>query len=541
MSRSRVVVGVVVVATVAAFFAFDLGRYLSLEFFATRRGAIDAYFQAHPVRTAAIYVALYVAVTALSLPGAAIMTLAGGAVFGFGLGLVLVSFASTIGATLAFLAARFLLRDWVQRRFGARLATFNAGVEREGAFYLFALRLVPLFPFWLINLAMGLTRIQTTTFYWVSQLGMLAGTAVFVYAGTQLGQFRVSPGLVAALALLGVFPLLAKRALTALQTRQVYARWASVRPASYDYNMVVIGAGSAGLVSAYIAAATKARVALVEKHRMGGDCLNTGCVPSKALIRSATLLSQIARAKEFGIVDATARVDFAEVMARVQRVVATVEPHDSVDRYSGLGVEVVAGEAVITTPWTVQVQTATGARNLTTRSIVIAAGARPLVPPIPGLEAVGYLTSDTVWSLREQPRRVVVLGGGPIGCELAQAFARLGSEVTQVEQGPRLLAREDAEVSALVEARFAREGIRVLVGHTATRFETSGDGKVLVATHDGAEVRVPFDAVLVAVGRVANTTGYGLEALGIGTTKARTVQTDDYLQTIYPTVPTSGW
>ena len=540
MSRSRVVVGVVVVATVAAFFAFDLGRYLSLEFFATRRGAIDAYFQAHPVRTAAIYVALYVAVTALSLPGAAIMTLAGGAVFGFGLGLVLVSFASTIGATLAFLAARFLLRDWVQRRFGARLATFNAGVERDGAFYLFALRLVPLFPFWLINLAMGLTRIQTTTFYWVSQLGMLAGTAVFVYAGTQLGQFRVSPGLVAALALLGVFPLLAKRALTALQTRQVYARWASVRPASYDYNMVVIGAGSAGLVSAYIAAATKARVALVEKHRMGGDCLNTGCVPSKALIRSATLLSQIARAKEFGIVDASARVDFAEVMARVQRVVATVEPHDSVDRYSGLGVEVVAGEAVITTPWTVQVQTATGARNLTTRSIVIAAGARPLVPPIPGLEAVGYLTSDTVWSLREQPRRVVVLGGGPIGCELAQAFARLGSEVTQVEQGPRLLAREDAEVSALVEARFAREGIRVLVGHTATRFETGGDGKVLVATLDGAEVRVPFDAVLVAVGRVANTTGYGLEALGIGTTKARTVQTDDYLQTIYPNIYACG-
>ena len=540
MSRSRVVVGVVVVATVAAFFAFDLGRYLSLEFFATRRGAIDAYFQAHPVRTAAIYVALYVAVTALSLPGAAIMTLAGGAVFGFGLGLVLVSFASTIGATLAFLAARFLLRDWVQRRFGARLATFNAGVEREGAFYLFALRLVPLFPFWLINLAMGLTPVQATTFYWVSQLGMLAGTAVFVYAGTQLGQFRVSPGLVAALALLGVFPLLAKRALTALQARKVYARWASLRPASYDYNMVVVGAGSAGLVSAYIAAATKARVALVEKHRMGGDCLNTGCVPSKALIRSATLLSQIARAKEFGIVDATARVDFAEVMARVQRVVATVEPHDSVERYTGLGVEVVTGEAVITTPWTVQVQTATGSRTLTTRSIVIAAGARPSVPPIPGLEAVGYLTSDTVWSLREQPRRVVVLGGGPIGCELAQAFARLGSEVTQVEQGPRLLAREDAEVSALVEARFAREGIRVLIGHTATRFETDGGDKMLIASHEGAEVRVPFDAVLVAVGRVANTTGYGLEALGIGTTTARTVQTDDYLQTLYPNIYACG-
>ncbi len=540
MTKSRIVLLVALGAAVAAFFVFDLQRYLSLEFFQSRRAAIDAYYAAHPAQTIAAYAALYVAVTALSLPGAAIMTLAGGAIFGFVPGLLIVSFASSVGATLAFLSARFLLRDWVQQRFGARLKPLDAGIEREGAFYLFALRLVPLFPFFLVNLAMGLTRLGTATFYGVSQLGMLPGTAVFVYAGTQLGTFQVSPQLLVALALLGVFPLAARRGLDAVKARKVYARWAPQRPQTFDFNLVVIGAGSAGLVSAYIAAATKARVALVEAHKMGGDCLNTGCVPSKALLRSAKLLSHIARAKDLGIAEASARFDFAEVMARIQRVVATIEPHDSVARYTGLGVDVVEGRARITSPWTVEVQTAAGPRTLTTKAIVIAAGAKPAVPPIPGLDEVGYLTSNTIWDLREQPARLVVLGGGPIGAEMAQAFARLGSQVTVVEKSPRLLMREDPDVSALIAERFTREGVRVLTGHTASAFLVEAGEKVLVATHENGEVRVPFDAVLVAVGRVANTTGYGLEELGIATTPARTVQTDDYLQTIYPNIFACG-
>ncbi|HUU33348.1 MAG TPA: FAD-dependent oxidoreductase [Vicinamibacterales bacterium] len=540
MTKSRIVVLLTLAAAVAAFFALGLQRYLSLEFFQSQRAAIDAYYAAHPAGTIAGYFALYVTVAALSLPGAAIMTLAGGAIFGFSVGLLVVSFASSVGATLAFLSARFLLRDWVQQRFGARLAPFNAGIEREGAFYLFAMRLVPAFPFFVVNLALGLTRLGTGTFYWVSQLGMLAGTAVFVYAGTELGTFQVSPQLLGALALLGVFPLVAKRLLGAIKARRIYARWAPMRPARYDYNLVVIGAGSAGLVSAYIAAATKARVALVEAHKMGGDCLNTGCVPSKALLRSAKLLSHIARARELGIAEASARVDFADVMDRVRRVVTAIEPHDSIARYTGLGVEVVEGRAQITSPWTVEVQTASGPRALTTKAIVIAAGAKPFVPPIPGLDEVGYLTSDTVWNLRQQPARLVVLGGGPIGSEMTQAFARLGSRVTQVEMAPRLLMREDPDVSALVQARFEREGVRVLTGHTAARFVVEHGEKLLVATHEGAEVRVPFDAVLVAVGRVANTAGYGLEELGIATTAARTVQTDDALQTIYPNIFACG-
>ena len=540
MDRKRLLLLAVIAAAIAAFFAFDLRQYLSLEFFQASRARIDALYAAHPWQTAAAFFAVYVAVTALSLPGAAIMTLVAGAIFGVVTGTVLVSFASSIGATLAFLVSRFLLRDWVQAKVGDRIKAINDGVAKEGGFYLFALRLVPLFPFWLINLAMGLTVIRTWTFYWVSQFGMLAGTVVYVYAGTQLGQFRISAGLILAFVLLGVFPLIAKKALDAIKARKVYAKWADRRPVRYDYNMVVIGAGSAGLVSAYIAAATKAKVALIEKHRMGGDCLNTGCVPSKALLRSAKLLSHIARSRQFGIERASAEFDFADVMQRVQRVVQAVEPHDSVERYTGLGVDCVTGAATITSPWTVDVATAAGSRTLTTKNIVIAAGARPFVPPIPGLAEVGYLTSDTVWNLRTLPRRLVVLGGGPIGSELTQAFARLGAQVTQVEMLPRLLVREDPEVSALLKQRFEAEGIRVLVEHKAKQFLVDGGEKVMLAEHEGGDVRIPFDEVLVAVGRVANTSGYGLEELGIGTTKARTVETDEYLQTIYPNIFACG-
>ena len=540
MDKKRLLLLALIVVAIAAFFAFDLKQYLSLEFFQASRARIDAFYASHPWQTAMAFFAVYVAVTALSLPGAAIMTLIAGAIFGVITGTVLVSFASSIGATLAFLVSRFLLRDWVRSRIGERLKAIDEGVAKEGGFYLFALRLVPLFPFWLINLAMGLTALRTWTFYWVSQLGMLAGTVVYVYAGTQLGEFRISPGLIFAFVLLGLFPLIAKKVLDAIRARKVYARWQGKRPSRYDYNMVVIGAGSAGLVSAYIAAATKARVALVEKHRMGGDCLNTGCVPSKALIRSAKLLSHIARSRQFGIERASAQFDFADVMQRVQRVVKAVEPHDSVERYTALGVQCIAGTAKITSPWTVEVQTEGGPSTLTTRNIVIAAGARPFVPPIPGLDEVGCLTSDTVWNLRTLPKRLVVLGGGPIGCELTQAFARFGSQVTQVEMLPRLLIREDPEVSTLVRERFESEGIRVLTGHKAKQFLVENGGKVLLAERDGQDVRIAFDEVLVAVGRVANTTGYGLEELGIGTTRARTVETDEYLQTIYPNIVACG-
>jgi pyruvate/2-oxoglutarate dehydrogenase complex dihydrolipoamide dehydrogenase (E3) component/uncharacterized membrane protein YdjX (TVP38/TMEM64 family) len=537
MHRSKLLLALAIVAAIAAFFALDLTRFLRLDYFLAQRTAIDAWRAAHPIAACAGFAAAYVAMAALSLPGAALMTLAGGALFGLALGTVLVSFASSIGATLALLASRFVLRDWVQARFGERLAPIDEGIRREGAFYLFALRLVPLFPFFVINLVMGLTALPARTFYWVSQLGMLPGTVVYVYAGTQLGHFEVSIGLGAALAALGLFPLAARRALESIRSRRVYAGWP--RPARFDYNLVVIGAGSAGLVSAYIGAATRARVALVERDRMGGDCLNTGCVPSKALIRAARLSADIRRAGRFGL-QAGVQVDFAQVMERVARAVREVEPHDSVQRYTQLGVECIAGQARLTSPWTVQVEGAAGARTLTARAVVIATGARAFVPPIPGLQQVGFLTSDTLWDLRRLPARLLVLGGGPIGCELAQAFARLGSQVTQVEMLPRLLAREDPEASQAVAERFGREGIRVLTGHTAREFRIEGGARVLLAEHQGTPVRIEFDEVLVAVGRAARTDGLGLEALGIATGRGGTVATDEFLRTRYPNITACG-
>jgi dihydrolipoamide dehydrogenase len=528
----------VLAVLIAAFFAFDLHRYFTFEFFKAQQAAIEAYYRAQPLHAAAIYFVIYVVVTGLSLPGAAVMTLAGGAIFGLLWSTVLVSFASTIGATLAFLASRFLLRDWVQQKFGDKLKPINDGVAKEGAFYLFALRLVPAFPFVAINLVMGLTPIRTWTYLWVSQTGMLAGTIAYVYAGTQLGEFRLSIGLLVAFTILGLFPLVAKKTLDAIKARKLYAKW--TRPRSFDRNVVVIGAGSAGLVSSYIAAAVKAKVTLVEMHRMGGDCLNTGCVPSKALIKSARLVSQIKRSKEYGIKAASAEFDFADVMERVQRIVKTIEPHDSVERYTGLGVECLSGEAKITSPWTVEVKNASGTRTLTTRAIVIAAGARPLVPPIPGIEKVDCLTSDTVWSLRQLPKRLLVLGGGPIGCELTQCFARFGAQVTQVEMLPRIMIREDPEISDMVMQRFRKEGVNVLVSHKAKAFQVENGEKILLAEHDGRDVRIPFDQLLCAVGRIPNTKGYGLEELGIPVTRTRTVETNEYLQTIYPNIYACG-
>ncbi len=546
MSRSslRLAVAAVILLLAGLFFIFGGPEYLSFEAIKSRQEQFSRFYAEHPGQTVLAYFVLYVAVTGLSLPGAALLTIAGGAVFGLLTATLLVSFASSIGATLAFLSSRFLFRDWVRRRFAAELRRLDEGIERDGPFYLFTLRLIPALPFFLINLAMGLTAMRPWTFFWVSQLGMLAATVVFVNAGTQLAALASAGGilsapLAAALVLLGVFPLAARKFVDALKLRRAYRGWR--RPRRFDRNLVVIGGGSAGLVSAYIAAALKARVTLIEKHRMGGDCLNTGCVPSKAFIKSARVLAQFRRAESYGLTGVGMQFDFAQVMARVQRVVASVAPHDSAERYTRLGVECLSGEARLVSPWEVECRLATGEiRRLSARAIVIAAGAQPLVPPIPGIDEVGYLTSDTVWQLRELPKRLLVLGGGPIGAELAQAFARFGAHVTLVEMAPRLMMREDPEVSEMLRKVFAEEGITLLLGHRARSFARIGGEKRLTAEYAGGEVAVAFDALLCAVGRVPNTQGYGLEELGIPLGAARSVAINDYLQTRYPNIYACG-
>jgi pyruvate/2-oxoglutarate dehydrogenase complex dihydrolipoamide dehydrogenase (E3) component/uncharacterized membrane protein YdjX (TVP38/TMEM64 family) len=548
MNKKKLIILLAIIAAVVAFFALDLGRYLSLDYVKASQQKFAELYAANPAVVIASFFAIYVAVTALSFPGAAILTLGAGAIFGLVAGTIIVSFASSIGATLAFLAARFVLGESVQAKFGQRMAEINKGVEKEGAFYLFTLRLVPLVPFFVINLLMGLTKMKTLTFYWVSQVGMFLGTVVFVNAGTQLAKIDslkgiLSPGLLGSFVLLGVFPLIAKKIVDAFKRRKVYARWNHLKPAKFDRNLVVIGAGAGGLVSAYIAAAVKAKVTLIEAHKMGGDCLNYGCVPSKAIIKSAKLAHQMRHAKNYGLEGTTPVFSFKAVMQRVHDVIAAIEPHDSVERYTSLGVEVLQGYAKIVNPWTVEIAMNDGSKQtLTTRSIVIAAGARPVVPPLPGIEQSGYVTSDTLWDefakLDAVPKRMVVLGGGPIGCELAQAFARLGSEVTQVEMAPRILIREDDEVATHALQALERDGVKVLAGHKALRCDNTGGNKALVVEHAGVEKRIEFDQMICAVGRVARLTGYGLEDLGIPT--QRTVETNEYLETIYPNIFAAG-
>ena len=547
----KIVLIFAVLIGVIGFFYFDLNELLTLEGLKGSMDQFEQYKTQSPWLVIGGFFVVYILVTALSLPGAAILTLAAGALFGLVQGVLVASFASSIGATLAFLTSRYLLRDTIKQRFPDRLASIDAGVKKEGGFYLFTLRLVPIFPFFLINLLMGLTAIKARTFYWVSQIGMLAGTFVFVNAGTQLAQIEQLSGilsfnLLASFALLGLFPLIAKGILTILKKRRVYKNYN--KPKKFDRNMIVIGAGAGGLVTSYIAATVKAKVTLIEAGEMGGDCLNYGCVPSKALIKSAKVVEQIRHSERYGLNNTQPDFAFKNIMARIHKVIADIAPNDSVERYTDLGVEVLKGYAKLIDPWTVEIALNDGGiQTLTARSIVIATGARPFVPDLPGLDETGYVTSDTLWDkfakLDKAPSKLVVLGGGPIGCELAQAFARLGSAVTQIERGTRLMKKEDVEVSVFAQEALTESGVTILTSQQAIRCETR-DGKkhIIVApkgsTDDEQETAIEYDELICAVGRSARLEGYGLDTLGIDT--ERTISTDEYLETLYPNIYAAG-
>ncbi len=535
----KILMLLVLLSIVVAFLIFDLGQYLTLDYIKSQQESLNAFYQQNTLTTVITFFAIYVVVTAASLPGAAVMTLAAGAIFGLVSGVILVSFASSIGASCAFIISRYVLRDTIQQKFPDKLKTINQGIDKDGAFYLFALRLVPAFPFFVINLVMGLTSLKTWTFYWVSQLGMLAGTIVYVNAGTQLAQIEslsgiASPEIIFSFVLLALLPFIGRKIIDTIKRNKIMK--AHPRPVKFDTNLIVIGGGSAGLVTAYIAAAVKANVTLIEKHKMGGDCLNTGCVPSKAIIRSAKFLSHISRSQEFGIKKADAEFDFAEVMQRVQSVISAIEPHDSVERYSSLGVDVIEGEARIISPYAVEVN----GQTITARNIVVATGARPFVPPIEGIQEIEYYTSDNLWQMRDKPDNMLVLGGGPIGCELAQSFNRLGIAVTQVEMLERIMMREDPEISAMVSKQFQAEGVDVRVGHKAKKFIQRDGQKILIAEHQGEDIEIPFDSLLVAVGRAPNTQGFGLQELGVNLTPRGTIEVNEYLQTSIPTIYACG-
>lgn len=526
---------------------YDLQQYFTLDFIKSHLHSLQSTYQEHKVKTLLAYGAFYILITALSLPGAIILTLLAGALFGLIPGLIIVSFASSIGATLAFLMARFLLRDYLQERFQQQLQSLNKGIEKDGAFYLFTLRLVPLFPFFVVNILMGLTTLKTKTFFFVGQLGMLLGTALYVNAGENLVQLDSIQGLLSAkilssMALLGLLPLISKKIVNILRNQRLYQHYP--KPTSFDYNMVVIGGGPAGLVTSYLSAALKAKVALIEKDAMGGDCLNTGCVPSKAFLSSAKIVHLQHRAKNFGLRSLRPDFDFAEIMERVQKVIKKIGPHDSVERYTGLGVECIQGKAEILSPFEVRVN----GKILTTKNITLATGATPIIPPIPGLQQISYLTSENVWKLRTLPKRLIVIGGGPIGLELAQGFARFGSKVQIIQQAPRILMKEDPEVSLLMHKTLESEGIKIHVGTRALEIVSSksekGD-KILLcessnSSHFQKNLEIPFDEILLAVGRKANTTHLGAEKLGLALRSDGTLETNDFLQTKYPNIFACG-
>lgn len=531
-----------IIIFIIIYFTTGLNSYLSLANLKLNRDLLAAQFEADPFAISLFFSIVYVAVTALSIPGAAILTLAAGAIFGLYYGVLIASVASTMGATLSFLGARYLFRDSVESKFRERMLTINQGLKKEGSFYLFTLRLIPVFPFFLVNLLMGLTNFSVLKFFFISQIGMLPGTIVFVNAGTEISKIDslkgiLSPGLILSFSLLGLLPLISKKIINYFQSNKFLKRYK--KPKQFDYNMVVIGGGSAGLVSAYIASAVKAKVALIEKHKMGGDCLNTGCVPSKALIRSAKIFNYIKRAKEFGLSEINPQLEFSKVMGRVKKVIEDIEPHDSIERYTSLGVECYQGEAEILSPYEVKVN----GKILTTKNIVVATGARPIVPKIPGLELIEPLTSDNLWSrLKELPQRLVVLGGGPIGCELAQSFARLGSKVTLVEMNTRILSREDVDVSDEAVKSFLKNGMNILTSHKAIKVEKDLNGFFLICENKNKElIKIEFDQIILALGRQANVTGFGLEALGVEVSDRGAIVADEFLRvTNFPNIFVCG-
>jgi pyruvate/2-oxoglutarate dehydrogenase complex dihydrolipoamide dehydrogenase (E3) component/uncharacterized membrane protein YdjX (TVP38/TMEM64 family) len=535
----RPLVFLAIVAALALVLAAAPENFFTLDHLKGQQAALAARVAQTPVAAFGWGLLLYAGATALSLPGAAVLTLAAGAVFGLWWGTLLVSFASSLGASGAFLMARYLFRGQVQARLGQRLAPINRGIERDGAAYVLTLRLIPLFPFVLVNLLLALTPLRLRTFYLYSQLGMLPATVVYVNAGTQLAAIEqlgdvASPALLISFALLGALPFTAKACVKRLQLRRLHRRHPP--PASFDRNVIVIGAGSAGLVAALIATSVRAKVTLIESERMGGDCLNTGCVPSKALLRAARQVHDARQAARLGLVATEIAFDFARVMERVQTVIATVAPHDSIERFTALGVECIQGQARLTSPYTVAV----GARELSTRSIILATGAAPVVPPLPGLERVRYLTSDTLWSLRSLPRRLLVLGGGPIGCELAQAFARFGSAVTIVDMAPRLLPREDEDVAAFIATALTAEGITLALGQRAHAFEHDAESALRCVDAAGHDVRHAFDEVLIAVGRRPRVAGLGLEELGVPLAAGGGLELNPYLETALPSIYACG-
>jgi len=533
MTRNKTFILLFLISITSIIYYYALDEHLSFSSLKNNQQAILAHVQDNFWQSALIYFVTYILVATLSIPGATVLTLAGGAIFGFSIGLIMVSFASTIGASLAFLGSRYFFKSWIQKKYSHRLYSINQELKTRGIFYLFVLRLTPIFPFFIINLLFGLTNIKTTTFFWVSQIGMLAGTIVFVNAGTQLSQLEsmqeiLSFQIIGSFVLLALLPIISKLIIKLIQHHIIYKKF--TKPKKFDNNLIIIGAGAGGLVSAYIGSTLKAKVTLIEDNKMGGDCLNSGCVPSKTLIKLSQLLWQIKLAPHVGIKVNSPEIEFSEIMQQVQNSVKSIAPNDSIERYTKLGVNVITGKATIKTPYEVMVN----GKTLTTKNIIIATGASPTVPKIPGINDIKYLTSDNIWNLKTLPKQMLILGGGVMGCEFAQAFSRLGSKVTIIEKNRTLLDESDFEVAAAIQQKFKQEGIKVICNAQIKQIRNTENTKELICVQKNQTLSLEFDEILLAIGRTANISGFGIEEMAIETQGS--IVTDKFMATNYPNI-----
>ena len=535
--QSRIVLFLIFAALVIATRCCNLDSYLSLAYIKSNHILFQNIYHENQVTVSLVFALVYVAFSSISIPGASFLSVFAGSIFGVFWGTIIVSFSSAIGSTVAFFLARYFFRTFVERRYPRQTRMINEGVKRDGAFYLFTLRLLPLLPYFVINIFMGITKISPKTFYFVSQLGMLPSTIIYTNAGSHLRSLEAIKDIFSfnsllSLALLGLFPLASKRFIGYLKSRRVYRDFC--RPRAYDYNVLVIGAGSAGLVSAYIASAVKAKVGLVEANRMGGDCLNTSCVPSKALLRSAKFIYEANRYREFGIKSTQVIFEFEEIMERVNRVISSIEPQDSKERYSRLGVDCFSGKGSVISPW----ETTIGEKKVTSKNIILATGASVRIPRIDGLETIDYLTSETVWRIRSLPKSMTILGGGPVGCEFAQCFARFGSKVTLVESSESLLPLEDTQTSHFIQSRLENEGIKVLTRHQVVRVikDTTSSESIVLQLVGPSQQKCSTQILFVATGRVANTIGYGFDDLGLNLKSDGSLEVNDFLQTKFANI-----
>jgi pyruvate/2-oxoglutarate dehydrogenase complex dihydrolipoamide dehydrogenase (E3) component/uncharacterized membrane protein YdjX (TVP38/TMEM64 family) len=564
MKSGRFVILVGLIVGVAVGFLFLPVRQWFMQF--------ESYVQSLGAVGPIVVVLAYVICTVFFIPGSAI-TIGSGTLFGLKTGFFVVVVGANLGALCSFLLARTFLRERVARwaEGNPKFRSLDQAIGQQGFKMVLLTRLSPIFPFVLLNYFLGLTAVRTTSYVLANLLGMLPATFLFVYIGAAArdaitGQMAASAGLlqqvlkyVGLLATVGVVVMvtrIARKALREAEAAQGSGRaekpridaeheptpvagmmlvndphdrqlienchppgWQNPTPAG-KYNLVVIGAGTAGLVSAAGAAGLGARAALIERTLLGGDCLNVGCVPSKGLIRAARAAHEARSGKEFGVqLKCEPTATFSAAMERMRRLRAGISAHDSAERFRKLGVDVYIGHGRFVDPSVVEVD----GRRLKFDRAVIATGARPAELSIPGLRDADYYTNETIFTLTQLPKCLAVIGAGPIGCELAQCFRRFGSEVVVITDGTEVLPKEDPDAAAIIRKQLEHEGVRIVTRGLIQRVSVNGAGKTLTLKSNGNSDEIRCDAILVSVGRQPNLEGLGLEEAGVEFTRSGVV------------------